>query len=151
MLAYFELFELQNVPRASEYFIETSQIPGAPQYLSNLAARLQKPDGQIEVGFKLLNILLSTTTDESSRAELAKKRNALGVALFLRKLNRTFAEFLGKRKLTPLTASRYWDEFRNQPSIPKRDPLGGTLVLNEEGKIDSTTLRESVFGIAAHD
>ncbi|HAR41575.1 MAG TPA: hypothetical protein DCS07_02920 [Bdellovibrionales bacterium] len=149
--AYVQLFELQNLPAAADSFILASQIPGAPPYLSSLAERFRKRNGEFEVGLRLLKFMISNAPNETSKAELVKKHEALELSYFLRELNDKFTADLRNRKLPASAASQHWPRFREQQGITGQDPLGGDLFIDENGMIDSTTPRMTVFGMGHTD
>lgn len=154
LLAYTYLFEENNLPEASRYFIAASKVPGAPPYLARLQQRLLAVGGQYEVGLRLLNFMISISRDLKQRAELERKRKALFLSQFFYDLNSQFESYLN---LKPEFRSKYtgalkdlekhFERFRRETRTPKTDPFGAPLFLNQEGRITSNTPREIVFGL----
>jgi hypothetical protein len=137
LLGYVYLFELNDLPGASDAFSESAKQPGAPWYLLKLADRLQKPGGIYEVGTRLLNFMIESQKDPKIRAELEKKRDSVTVLHYLYNVNADWQAF----------GARDWERFKREKLKSDRDPFGGTLSLSSEGKITTTTPYSEVFGL----
>jgi nitrogen fixation protein len=127
LLAYTELFHLDDLPRAARAFQRAAQMPGSPPYLQNLVARLNRPGGQYEVGLKLLNFMLESTKVDHVREALEKKKKNLEILTFLDQVKRT--------------------QFSKTFQIPKKDAWGGRLFLNSKKQWDTETPYEVVFSL----
>jgi hypothetical protein len=129
MLAYVDLFELNDLPSASSAFIEAAKIPGVPPYVLSLQARLEKPGGQYQVGLHLVDyMLLSARGSKNQKAidQLEAQKASLEVGRFLFETNL---------------------EYQKSKHYPPQDPWGGTLSLDSNGRIVSSTPHERVFGL----
>jgi hypothetical protein len=151
-LAYVQLFELDNLPAAAEAFIEASRHPGAPIYIGSLADRLRKPGGRYEVGLRLIQFMLLSAPDERGKEKLEAKRRSLFLSQSLYFLNQRFAAYLVSRfpGLESVPREKREGEFRRflaEAAELESEPFGGTWILTPEGRIDSTTPREKVFGL----
>lgn len=147
LLAYVELFELDNLPSAAVAFQEAAKIKGAPVYLQTLAHRFDEPGGVYEVGLRILNFMLNLhESDEKLRKELLKKRDSLFIGQYVFDLNHEFGSFLKvnpKAKVSEESFHRFLKESR----LKAEDPWGGKLSLNEQGRIVTTTSHQKVFGL----
>ena len=136
LLAYVNLFELQNLPDAAESFRQAAAQPGSPSYLGHLVERLSRPDGQFEVGTRLLKFMASAQTVPSVRAELEEKYATLEWRWTLWKIQQVARKF------------KSWDLFlKAHPETPRVDPWGGEVRLDETGRVTSTTERGKVLGL----
>jgi hypothetical protein len=148
LLAYVHLFELNDMPSGAIYFREAAALPGAPEYLANLAQRLERPGGEYEVGLKLINFMITRNTDDPLvKASLEKKRGDLFVGQYLYELTLSFAAFRSKH--SALSVLGAWDAFRKESKLSVVDPWGGTLsvAVGEGDKVVSTTPHAKVFGL----
>lgn len=148
-LAYLHLFELGDLPSAAGAFREAARVPGAPAYLPRLAEELALPGGQYRVGLRLLNLMIEGARDERSREELSRRRSSLQVAQFLDQANRDYAGFLDGRKRSRRApaGARAFAEFLEATRPGGLDPWGGALSLDANGRIQTTTPHEKVFGL----
>jgi hypothetical protein len=154
LLGYVYLFDLNDLPDAATAFKEAAQQPGAPSYLLNLANRFQKPGGIYEVGVRVLTTMINKERNEESKLKLEKKRASLYLGQYLSQLNQGFRDFLDKnpeyrsaKQVSSEQLSRYWEQFRQETRTPSQDPFGGSVYLDTNGKILSTTPRERVLGL----
>ncbi len=123
LLGYVHLYEMENLPEAAEAFRVAGRLSGAPRYLQDLSQRLAQPGGEYEVGIRLLRFMLISEKNEPTRVILEKKLQSLLVGKYLDNLNRQVG------------------------TLPKTDPWGGKIFMNEKGRIVSTTAREKVLGL----
>jgi hypothetical protein len=155
--AYLHMFELGDMPEAASAFVEASRLPGSPAYLDGYERRLSKPDGQYEVGLRLLNSLIQAAKDVPSRERLEEQRRSLHVGQYLFNLNRDFRVFLNKipeyrnePEVPRGGIERLWERFRDEGRVPESlaDPWGGKLSVDPgKGRIVSTTPHEKVLGL----
>ena len=154
LMGYLQLFELDNMPAAAKAFIQASAIQGAPDSLERLSNRLRQPGGEYEVGLRLLNFLVKGTQDDRIKDRLVKKRRNLFLAQYLFETNRSFTSFLERiprykasQVITKVQMQAYWKDYIKESRLPAKDPLGGDIYLDTEGKVRSTTPYEPVFGL----
>jgi hypothetical protein len=144
ILAYTYLFELGDMPKAADAFLEASTLPGAPSYLGRLATRLRAPGGRYEVGLRLLDHMMSEHRAASVREELARKHRSLEVGAFLYKAEDDFSRYRAGHPAAD--AGKAWERFL--AGRAPLDPWGGELRLDaRSGRILTTTPHEAVFGL----
>lgn len=152
LLAYVYLFEFNDMPSAATAFSKAATFPNAPPYLHSLAQRLTKPNGQYEVGLRLLDFMIAgakedrRTQDGRVLENLILKKQNLQIAAFLADINQAFLRFSsnagGKRNWSGL-----WQAYLKKSSLIPRDPWGGRLDVDATGHVVSSTPYEAVFGI----
>lgn len=154
LLAYVYLFELNDMPHAAEAFQQAAELPRAPTYLQSLSARLSKPGGSYEVGIRLLNFMISGQEVEALRLPLEEKRNSLIVGQYLFHLNDGFLSYLKANskyrqsdRVSRTEMETYWRHFQRDQRLPSQDPWGGRLSVSENGRIVTTTVHKTVFGL----
>ncbi len=144
VLAYVYLFELEDLNLASHAFLEAAKYSEAPSYLFHLKNRIEKPGGRYEVGLRVLNTLrqnaIRAKSDEEVIKELDQKIKNLSVAQFIFEINFKFLQF--QKRHPGKTQAQIWAVFQQ-----RSDPWGGTLSLNKEGKLITSTTFEPVFGL----
>lgn len=153
--AYVYTFELDNLPKAAEAFRLAAQYPNAPLYLKNLESRLSNPGGIYEVGLKLLNTMIKLETNPQIKTELEAKRPSLYLGQYLFEVQNAFENFLNLQnsykksiQLQDQQMQRYWHQFLKETHTSPKDPLGGKLYLDSNGKVNSTTAFSPVFNIS---
>jgi hypothetical protein len=154
LMAYNYLFHLDDIASASIAFQQAATFPGIPEYLIRLDRRLKVVGGEYEVGLNLLNFLIQTASTESIKNQLEKKKYNLYIAQYINDVN---LSFMGYLKLQPLYVSsssvsetqmqQYWRDFLKKNQIQKFDPWGGTISLNRNGRVVTSTPHEAVFGL----
>jgi hypothetical protein len=147
ILAYIDLFLLDNLADASRAFQDAGQLPHAPPHLIRLAQRLRVPGGEYEVGLKLLDFKLLQARDTHQSSEeieaLQRKKFYLSVGEFLFRVNRDYREFLQASQR--VAAPQEWARFMKASQRPQRDPWGGMLSVAASGEVVTTTPHEAVF------
>jgi hypothetical protein len=132
---YYELHDPQN---AAQYFQQAAALPGAPSWLSGLAARMTVEAGNPDAAQEFLQRLYQATTDERMREGLMQRMREV--------------ESERRIRLLELAVQRYKEQYGVSPkqlndlaakgiiaTIPE-DPLGGHYVLREsDGAIVSTS------------
>jgi hypothetical protein len=159
-LAYVNIFELDDLPRAAIAFREAAAMPGGPPYLQRLEKKLNRPGGEYDVGLKLLEFMISGARDQRYRESLENKSVNLKVGQFLYKINEAFQRFAASSQVTRSTPPKplalglaenqklvkLWENFLKTTHTSSIDPWGGQLYI-KENKIASTTPHEKVFGL----
>lgn len=146
VLAYVHLFELDDLPSAAEAFLEAAKIPGAPPYIESLEKRLRAPGGQYEVGLRLVNMMITQASSDEAKAKLERKRDSVYLLQYLFHLNAELDAFRA-RPGAPADSGKLWREFKIEKGVADADPWGGTISLDEEGRVVSSTPIEPVFGL----
>ncbi len=140
MKAYVHLFEFHDLVSSQVCFENLDQMitqgKSVPIQVQGLAQKATRPGGIYEIGMNVLTYLTNTTEDLVLKKEYQKKRESLFLSQYLAQLNDSYKKFKGS-----------WRQFKNEHRIPDQDLWGGTIYLNAEGKVDSTTPRQKVLGI----
>lgn len=143
LLAYVYLFELNDIQKASEYFIKASEIERSPPYLKHLAKRFRAPGGMYEVGLELVKNLLEGEKTEAGRQTLMDKYQRLSLQFRMWKLNEDFKNFAQVRRIKPSQAT--FLTFLKQNGISEQDPMGGRIYFSETVKTERQF--EKVLGL----
>jgi hypothetical protein len=146
-LAYVYIYELDDLPRGAEAFQEAARLPKSPAYLQSLIEKLKTTEGQIEVGIGYTSFLTEVFRNNPEALErLERRKRSLVAFQFLYGLNKGYLSFLKNHPRYRASVSptddellRYFREYLAKIGNPSRDPWGGVLSLNSEGKIISTT------------
>ncbi len=144
-LGYVHLFELKDLPTAASILKYINDYPGAPLHWSNVAKKLEKPDGIYELGLNFINHLIITAQTQEIADRLQKRRRDLLLSHHLFRVNNSFKEFLKKKSTHASQIS--WNWYVKETQISLQDPLGGKIYLDPQGRVVSTTPREKVFGL----
>jgi hypothetical protein len=153
LLAYNYLFELDDLPRAAASYQEASYFPEAPEYLRGLAKEFQSAGGMYQVGLRLLKFMIRSQKDPIAKEKLEQKMVSLEVLQFLFNVNQQFQAFLVSKKYSSQYLGsdsvrlRLWRDFLVESATSDIDPWNGTLSLNSDGKVVSTTEHQKVFGM----
>jgi hypothetical protein len=126
LLAYVYLFDMDDMPHAAEAFKAAEQVEGSPYYLKDLIQKLEKPDGQFEVGLRLLGFMISSTKDPDAQERFRDRLESLKISQFLHEMNEK--------------------HLKHEP-LPKLDPWGGALSITSDGKVTTSTPHRKVFGL----
>lgn len=156
-LAYLELFENHDLPRALEHFKTVAQYNDSPAFIKKLLKRLDARRGIFDVAKRILDFLIRVTNDKRILEVLQKNRFSLEVVNFLVQVNEEFARFREKIRLPSskqaedkTLLSQLQAQFEDfLISLPMRnlDPWQGTLSLTQQGKITTSTYHDKVLGI----
>lgn len=145
LLAYVNLFELEDMPHAAEAFRAASSYAGSPAYLARLAKRLEAPGGEYEVGVRLLNFMLFSDRSVEEKKVLTEKLKNLTLAKFVFDAKTAFEKDSDLKKTQPVL---HWARFlRTHPEYTK-DPSGGRLFIDPQTQaLRTTTPYSTVFGL----
>jgi len=146
LLAYTYLFELNDLSHAAQAFETTSEIKGAPAYVTHLARRFREPDGLFEVGYKFLTFLAGRQGDPEIRDRYLEKRHSLEVWNFIHQISRRFSAALGGEAPT----GERFRHFLASENLAPKDPWGGKLSFSPTesgGKIVTSTPHGKVFDL----
>lgn len=87
-------FELQDPLRGGELIARASRIPGAPEYLPHLAARLLNTGGRIDTAIAFVEAALAEAGDnEAARAALEQRRDQLRIEQALQLIEQAIARY----------------------------------------------------------
>ncbi len=127
-LAYTYLFELNQPAKAVSLFLNAGEEAGALDLFKSLANRLKTAVGRFEVYQTRLEMALKVTKDPLRREQFLKRHQHLKLEYWLFTLNKNY------KKTRLFTGGT--------------DPLGGKLILRDDGMIDTETEYERVFDMA---
>ena len=140
-VGYVYFYVLNQPGDAAKYFQIASELPGAPEYLPRLAARMTVEGGDHDAALEFLQRLYAQTTDERLREGLQRRALEVQAERGIRQLEeavRRYAKRFGKgpKKLEDLVARGILSE------LPV-EPLGGRYELDAaRGTVTGTGLRE---------
>lgn len=124
---------LRDYEKGADYVMKASRIPGAPEYLPTLGARLAYYGGETKTGILFLKGMLANTTNPSLRRALQLRLLALERADLIEEAVRAFEEEKGRfPDANELVSLGYLEE------MPE-DPYGGRWGIMENGRVFSTS------------
>lgn len=140
LIGYDYFYELCDPSSAARYLQIAAMLPGAPEYLPRLAARMAVEAGDPEAALEFLERLVRQTNDERLRTVLTERMKHVMQERNLRSLDAAVGRYSASYHKVPSTledmiAKKIID------AIPA-DPFGGQYVLNAEGQVRSTAHRE---------
>ncbi len=144
VVGYDYYYELHDVRAAARYFRMAAVLPGAPEYLGKLAARMTVEAGDPDAALEFLQRLSMQTQDERIRAGLLKRMKEVVVERDLRFLEEGVQRYRARYGASPKTL-----EDLATGGIVNRippEPLGGSYRLNQaDGTVSSTSLSERML------
>ncbi len=146
-LGYLYLFEFYDLPQAAQAIREASIVSGSPTYLADFAKRLGTPDGQFEVGGRILDLMIRNLAGQKNDPDLEKKLEDLKH----KKFNLDVAQYLYFANRDYAASKKTWSEFLIQTGRQEQDPWGGVLSVNSDGVVMTSTPHESVFHLKYGD
>jgi hypothetical protein len=160
LLAYTYLFEVDNMPKATDAYEEAASLPGAPVYLQGLVKRFRAKDGEYEVGLRLLDFLLSGQKEPAAREKLLRRKYSLQVKKYVFDTNQKFNNFLESHKIQKTKQGNHnpsekdlarmkqlWSQFLVKSATSDIDPWNGSLSINDSGVVVTSTPHDKVFGL----
>lgn len=150
LLAYVDLFELNDLPSAGEHFRDAARFASAPAYVHQMSNRLSKPGGIYEVGDRLLEFMIrkekASRMDPKVMVRLKEQREALKVKRYLFSMSQALQEFLKRKGSVSLTQD-VWSSFLMEKKLSEFDPWGGTLRFSSDAKVLTTTPHQNVMNL----
>jgi hypothetical protein len=144
-LGYDYFYELHDPLAAAKYFRIAAGLPGSPEYLPRLAARMTVEAGDPDAALEFLLRLYAKLEDDADsrlREGLAARIREVTAERDIRVLEQAVQEFKKRYGRFPTTIQDLVAR-RVLPRLPV-EPLGGVYVLNADGSVGSTGLRERV-------
>ena len=142
-LGYDYFYELHDPLTAAKYFRIASTLPGVPEYLPRLAARMTVEAGDPDAALEFLQKLYAKVQDDTKLREgLAARIREVTAERDIRMLERAVLLYRQRYRKLPVTL----DELVARRILTRLpvEPLGGVYVLNPDGTVRSTGLRERV-------
>jgi hypothetical protein len=140
-VGYDYFYELRDTVMAARYFRMASVLPGAPDYLPRLAARMTVEVGDPQAALEFLQRLYQQTEDERVRQGLARRMKEVIAERDIRFLEEGIRRYKARYGRPPV---RLKDLVTREIilKIPE-EPFGGIYELKaSEGTVTSTELRE---------
>lgn len=141
IVGYDYFYELCDPASAAPYFRTASLLPGAPEYLPKLAARMTVATGDPDAALEFLERFYQHTTDQRLREALTKRMREIIAERDIRFLEEAVRRYQARFKGRP---ARLEDLVTRKiiGGIPQ-EPLGGVYEFNtSDGSVRSTGLRE---------
>lgn len=101
LLGFNYYFELHDDAKAADYIARASHLPGAPEYLAQLAARLYVSAREPQVAIDFLARMFEQTSDEKVRSVLEQRLKEVVVERDLQLLEEAISRFRERYKRTP--------------------------------------------------
>lgn len=136
LYAYNLSFFHKEYVKAAQQLELAAKLPGAPPYIPSLITRLYAQAGDIDSGLAFAQTLIDTTEDPETRATFEHRILELNLERSLRDVDQAIARFRAREGRAP----KDLDELvaRGDLSEKPEDPLGGTIVIGEDGRASST-------------
>ncbi|PLX47629.1 MAG: hypothetical protein C0613_13585 [Desulfobulbaceae bacterium] len=133
-LGFNSFYFKKDVVGGAKYLRQAARKANCPDYLKSLAARLSLYGNETALGILFLEDLIRETSQEESRAYLAKRLEALRAIHILEKAVAEYGKTLQKKPagVTDLVKQGFLEE------IPP-DPYGGDWVIMDNGRIYTTS------------
>ncbi len=153
VLGYIYLMEKGDLALAQQVFEEAAELPHVPGYIKDLAKKFRQPGGAYLVGMTITDFLLRKADNEEDQQKLLEKRKSLYLGQVLTQANQEFEKYLtsqikvSRSKLVPAKLQEYFEHFIREKNLRPTDEWGGKIYLNDQGKITTTTPRQSVMGL----
>lgn len=140
-VGYDYFYELRDPVRAAEFFRMAGALPGAPDYLPNLAARMTVEAGDPDAALEFLERLYRQTPDERLREALMERSKDVIIERDIRMLEQAARRYHGRFRRWP---ARLEELARSGfvTAVP-REPFGGAYVFGSTpGTVASTVRRD---------
>ncbi len=140
-VGYDYFYELHDPVMGARYFRIASVLPGAPDYLPRLAARMTVEVGDPQAALEFLQRLYQQTEDEQVRQGLARRMKEVIVERDIRFLEEGARRYKARYSRPPVRL----EDLVTREIILKipEEPFGGIYELQaSEGTVTSTGLRE---------
>jgi hypothetical protein len=133
-IGFNNFYFLKDFEAASGFIMTASQLPGSPDYLKTLAARLAYYGGKSKTALLFLQDMLAETDDPLLRQRLAKRLRALESAVTIEEAISQYKAQVGHlpHSMNELLSSGYLTE------MPV-DPYGGDWVMSKDGRVFSSS------------
>jgi tetratricopeptide (TPR) repeat protein len=140
-LAYIESAYLNRYQEAAEHLKEAAKIPGAPQYLGDLATRLYVTSGDSEGAKTVAEEIYRTSPDPAVRYAIKRRIAELQVLNDIKRLQEAVNTYRDKHGALPSSPGELVRDGEID-AIPK-ESLGGQFTLDPKtGEVNSTVLKD---------
>ena len=133
-LGFNKFYFLNDNAGGAEFIKIAAQRPGAPSFLTTLAARLYQQGQKTEIAVAFLQGVIESERDERLKVDYAMRLDALKKILYLERASIAYRKKTGKlpKDLTVLQRDGFIS------SIPA-DPYGGMFYIDKDGSIKTTS------------
>lgn len=133
-LGFNAFYFMKDYEKGSEYLMTASRLPGSPEYLKTLAARLAFYGGKTKTALLFLKGMLNDADDPLLSRHLHKRMLALEGAVVIEEALASFVDEHGRlpESLKALVAAGFL------PGLPP-EPYGGIWIFNRSGRVYSTS------------
>lgn len=140
-LGFNYFYHLNDYKTAAYYMTKASELPGHPQYLPKLTARLYVEAGEPDVGLEFLARMYNQTDDEKVRGALERRIKEVMVERDARILEEAITKFKEIYGSYPGNLNELMDK-EILSGIPQ-EPFGGYYYFDTEtGKVYSSVIKE---------
>ena len=140
-IGFNNFFYLNDYKTAAEYMAKASGLPGHPEYLPKLAARLYVQAGNPDTALEFLSRMYRETKDEKVRASLEYRIKEVIVERDVKFLEDAIRRYREAFKVYPDSIGKLVEK-GVIPAIP-REPFGGQYYFSpEDGKVYSSIIKE---------
>jgi hypothetical protein len=123
---------MKDYPNSSKAYLDGSKVPGAPDWLSLMAARVAEKGGSFETSRMIYTELYQSTKDPNVQKWAVKELRGLTALEDETQLNLLSEEYHQRFGHYPASTKEMWDA-KLLPGIPA-DPAGYAYVIGEDGK-----------------
>ncbi len=140
LIGYNFFYELGNYIEGAKYMNIASRVPGAPNWLAFLSARLYSTGGEPENAVELLRRLYEITEDKKTRALIHNRLMAAIQEMHIQKIEKAIKEYERKFHIKP---SRL-EEIVKEGLLDKipNPPTGGYYFIDKDGRVKSSKEQE---------
>lgn len=134
----FNYFYFKDDPeKAAEYFHQAAELPGTPDHVQRLAARMYAQTGKVDVAMDYLASLAEAAKDETVRQALVNRYKELVIEKQKALLEAALQQYGERHGERPQTLEALVSAGIIQQLPP--DPHGGQYIINPEtGRVEST-------------
>ena len=139
-IGYTHYFVLRDPVEGGKAMAESARLPGAPEYLPRLAARMLAEGRNPDLALSFLTLMIGQETDAIRRKALEQRYREVLVERDLQSLEMAVAAY---RASTGRNPERLADLVRNGflASVP-REPGGGSYRITPDGSVYSDRIRQ---------
>jgi hypothetical protein len=141
-IGYTRYFSLGQPVEAGRSMMDASRLPGSPEYLPRLAARMLAEGRDPETALSFLRLMVAQETDPDRRAILMRRARDLAVERDLQRIDRALEAYRSRNGRPPGNLESLVRE-GDLDRIPE-EPNGGRYGMAPDGTAYSTSTRERV-------
>lgn len=136
-LAYTQLYTMVTPDAAAQTLMTASRKPNALPWMSQLASRILAQQGDFETANAFIGEL-AASADEDSKRVFDRRLKEIALEKILKTVDEAVARFQARTGRAPLGTTELITG-GDLPGLPE-DPLGGSIVLGENGRATSTAI-----------